>query len=238
MNVLRKKARFPRLERPEPPSIKRSLATAGTAENDHLWVVSYADLLMVLLSFFVLFFSTGKLTDDKLIRKLLLKEPTVASKQVTEQANSVQTSPSVKPVHHLSGELLRSLSGLNLTTARQDDKIVVYFPDNVFREGSIRLPKSQVQSFKKLISEIAPYSQQLHFKIVGHTDHAWKVGEKRISRFRDNLELSTERARVALQFAVRNGIPQQALSVEGAADFQRDSRTLSIVIEERRVGSL
>ena len=60
------------LKDPRLPRVERARAIHLEDETSHLWAVSYADFLMVLLSFFIIFFSLDKKTKDSVIDEIML----------------------------------------------------------------------------------------------------------------------------------------------------------------------
>ena len=76
IELRRAKPRLHRVEKPATPSLAKTLLSSSGEEGNQIWMVSYADLLMILLCFFVLFFSISPETRESVIHKILLTEAT------------------------------------------------------------------------------------------------------------------------------------------------------------------
>lgn len=223
------------LEKPRLPRIERSDEYHVEDDTTHLWAVSYADFLMVLLSFFILFFSVD--SDDKnlLIRKIV--EATDSS--TSEVQSSDHASVGSGGVGPGKGEVMDQLSGQAMSDIlrdfkveiQKDEKMVEFqFPDNVFSVGQFELSDDIKHQLGLLISKLKPFNDMIELTIVGHTDAA-PLSRGRTRVLNDNFDLSVIRATRAVQFAVSEGFSPAYIAAKGSADSKRNSRTLSIVVK-------
>ena len=251
MSAPLKQPRLPRIERGtlEGASSASSIVRTGSSdENAHLWVVSYADLLMVLLCFFVLFFSTDKTRRDSVIHRILVTTESTSKifsgasseKGIKLGDNSAQTqtqpktlakteTPSAQSVTHSIAEGLRDL---NLKTTHDGESLMIEFPDNSYAEGKAVLSTAQKKLLFNIIARLEPYSKEIDLVFIGHTD-AVPVGRAQTKRVMDNIDLSSERAKYAMLGASQMGFPMDHLKIEADASTSRQSRTLSISIIDR-----
>jgi len=232
-----KPSRLPRVNRTPQSSLGNSVLSLQSDSNDHLWVVSYADLLMVLLCFFVLFFSQGKDTRDSLIHRIMVHDlsatpsaPSIvagAATQVPPTNLAKDSTPRKLPT-----ALMKAFQGLSLTTLKEGESVVLFFPDDIYGKGKIDLPSTQEAMLLDLFKRLKPFAQELDLTFVGHTDTT-PVRQSASRRIADNFDLSAARAKGALTLASRFGYPVERLRVQGDAAFKRSSRTLSITLQER-----
>jgi len=223
-----------------------SITKKGESDDgSHLWVISYADLLMVLLCFFVLFFSTDKTKRDSVIHRILATtesgsetiaaQPIVQTPVQTQIPVQVQVQPPQKvtspPLPSVSHSIIESLSDLDIETKHDGESLMIEFPDNAYLKGRAALTPQYKMLLFKILTRLSPYSNEINLVFVGHTDS--DPIHRKTQRISDNIDLSSERAKYALFRAQRMGFPVDHLRVEADASARRQSRTLSISILER-----
>jgi flagellar motor protein MotB len=221
----------------------------------HLWAVSYSDLLMVLMSFFILFFSMSDSDTEKNILKNVLiavqnKLPTVTLPHSAAQGASqsatrapAETGPgqgtAAAGTARRPGEVLAELAavfqdgrfGFNKTN--QSNAIILDLPDNFYGPGQYALPQKGVQPLKSALSAIKPYRANLELIFVGHTD-ATPLSQAHKKILDSNLVLSNLRATRAVEFALNEGFDPKHVVAEGSGEHSRNTRSLSLRITERR----
>lgn len=232
-----KPPRLPRVNRTPHSSRVNSVLSLQSESNEHLWVVSYADLLMVLLCFFVLFFSQDKSSRDSLIHRILVRDLTAAPSSASATAAAVTQLPSTdlattSAPPKLPAALIESFQGLSLTTLKEGESLVLFFPDDIYGKGKINLPPAQEAMLLDLFKRLKPFAQEIDLTFVGHTDTT-PVRQSASRGIADNFDLSAARAKGALSLASRFGYPIERLRVQGDAAFKRSSRTLSITLQEK-----
>jgi len=179
-------------------------AMLGHSQDDELWLISYADLLTLLIGFFV----------------LLLAVSPVKMAQFERMAASI-SGGAPPPLEELKEKVDAFISQEGLqqqVQAREEaDGLAIEFKDALlFDSGSadIRAQGS------KAISSIARMMQTLPHRAVvieGYTDDV----PIRTPRFASNWELSSQRAinvRAALE---QGGVGRERMTVRGFADTRR-----------------
>ncbi len=202
------------------------------------WELSLADMMTLLLCFFVILLSVSQFNPNKFdevaqsMQKAMQKKkpkqsppPTPAPKtptpqpQLTEQTSEfraqIKHKERMKTLKELQTELTRKL----LT---QKDSVEIHTRDNVvaidlrgsafFNSASAELAKPAAQILQNIASSLAglPYI----ITIEGHTDDApitsWL--------YPSNWELSAARASRVARFLIDSGIPKTHIKVMGLAD--------------------
>ena len=203
---------------------KRNGHSAGAGHDDeggHGWAVSYADLLMVLVSFFVVFFSL----DTNKHKAAGLQAIALGFKGQEINAGSVEaTAP--KEIGLLRKEL--ELTGAT-KVAVNGDQMLLLLPENIFETREFRLTEETQERLKEIYRVIKPFERDLDVVVVGHAD-SMKFAKATNEYLGDNFDLSSLRALRGLQFMLSEGFPHGQISAQGAADGIRDSRTLSIKV--------
>lgn len=216
-------------------------------DSSHLWAVSYADFLMVLLSFFVIFFSLNKdKTNDiqeTLINKIALKigdsndlkDGGIQAREISsQQANSLlATNEYSLPIRSIVNELESEKSLLQIIDSSEDKEIIIDLPDNIFPLNSIYMNKKGKISMARALKILAQHKDSIQLIFVGHSDSK-KVYPRLEKAISNNFALSSLRASEALNSAISFGYPKTILFSEGAADNRRKSRSLSIIVKLRR----
>ena len=189
------------------------------------WAISYSDLLMVLMSFFVLFYQATPGKTKSLLEQLAV---TVGGKPaVVAKPPSVKAPPAMPET--LAAVLAAAHLPVDIETSRRS--LVVHLPDNVYPPRGFRTTPEVERLLASLMDRLAPYAGQVDLYFVGHTDQQpLSHGNAYLS---DNFDLSTLRATHALQFALAHGFPKDHLFAQGGAENLRDSRSLSIRIKPR-----
>lgn len=218
MNGLPKPTRKPRLIRRE--------TRQEIHEDGHSWAVSYADFLMVLLSFFILFFSVDETKRQEIIDKV------ASAAQSKGGANAQGKNRSIAKEDRLPAglaDITTGVDGFYTQRANNSQKLFIYFDNDIFKPGQIDLPPAQIEKLKNILGRIEPFLDKINVTFEGHTDNTQVTLVK--NRYIDNnFDLASLRATKALQLAVRAGLDPTKLFAKGVAEHSRGSRTLSLVI--------
>jgi len=222
-----------------------------------LWAVSYSDLLMVLLSFFVIYSELSQSSKDNpknrsTLESILLAfkgdgakpaapkpkldaEEAVDSKQsgngVAQSADKKSNKPGQSLI--LTEIIARVSKDGSVAVEANMGSVVINLPPNIFRPGQMNLDAKVRRELGHVLDIIVPFSEQVSISIVGHTDEV-PVSALRNKKIVDsNLVLSNLRATKAVEFAVSNGFDPRWVSSEGVAEHRRNTRSLSLRITER-----
>lgn len=224
------KKRLPRIERNEEFHFED--------DTTHLWAVSYADFLMVLLSFFVIFFSTSEEQKESIIRRIIAstdadgktKKEYQGSEGVGQGGDFAQ--PGEK--ENKTGISLKDMiSQNNGKIEALGDQLVFTFPDNLYERGQLTLVGSSLTLFQSVIKSLMEYKDNVELTIIGHTDST-PVRSDRGPFLDNNFAFSATRASEALKVAAQEGFPVDALSAKGSADQKRNTRSLTLVITNKK----
>ncbi len=192
----------------------------------HLWAVSYSDLLMVLMAFFLLFFQFEdmlKSEDGKLHRILSALEQGGIENQ------------SAKPREHYDPREVASLlsqPSLKVSVRGAQQDLVLDFPSGFFSAGQHHLGSSQRTLLKNVLRVLQPFHTQVSLTFEGHTDPQPVRGTKN-KVIDSNLVLSSLRAARAAELAVEQGFEPAFVSALGVAEHLRKSRSLSLLVSGR-----
>ncbi|MBY0316221.1 MAG: hypothetical protein K2Q26_11910 [Bdellovibrionales bacterium] len=214
--------RYPRIERDEEISVHED-------ENAHLWAVSYSDFLMVLLCFFILFFS---LDDQK--KNMLLVTLAESFNGKKEHGSDNPGFAKEKTQARLPATFLETLKGLNVSINKDRESLILNFPENLFASGSHIISKENHLLIKDVLTKVYPHRLGLNLYFEGHTDNK-PIHRKIQNVVVDNYLLSSLRASTALKEAREMGFPEAQMFIQATSSHSRNSRTLSLRIEPREV---
>jgi flagellar motor protein MotB len=244
------------LPKSRPPRVHRyNEATAyHHSEENFGWAVSYADVLMVLLSFFVLFFSMSKTETNSILQKIVeieggrqIPNADTAAASLSSAAPTVKPAALEKPPSRIqvpiaagatpSGLTKASLvsklkaidSNIRIESLKNSEAVVLMLPNNSYAPGGLVLQPRAQKIFESTLKKIRKYRSELEITFVGYSDKQ-AVRKKKSKAIQSNFDLSAIRASRALQKAARMGFPMDQLKAHGKGSYGRDSRTLSIQI--------
>jgi len=184
-------------------SIERRMAESSEAdefaieEGHETWAMSYIDLLLLMVTLFVL---------------LLSFQQQEAKEKGTEQEQMVASVKQVQQQAYLDQTYLRDLKG-KVSVVEEGNVIKLAMSDSI-----LFLPADATLSLsgEEVLDEIALMLKQRswHILVEGHTDN------QSIStpRYQSNWELSSARASSVTRYLIGRGIKPQRLSAIGYAD--------------------
>jgi len=226
-----KKVRLPRVERTKPIHIED--------ETSHLWAVSYADFLMVLLSFFIIFFSIDNKKRSDVIEEIILLTSKDAKKK---DAETIPENQSARwPAFESKGVPSNAIGALKASDMFEDLKVenhpnegtlIINMPDNIYGLGQINLSSEHEKRLQKLIKQLLPYAEKVNIVFVGHTD-SQPLSKTKTENVKDNFDLSALRASAAVRSVQGLGIPKGRMFLSGSAENVRNTRSLSIHLIDR-----
>lgn len=197
------------------------------------WAISYGDMITLLLSFFVLFFSMDfkknaeKKLDENLLGMFEGKSLVVDSKK----------------------ELTEKLVDSDVGIVQVADGTFLLFFKNVsfFNSGEVELTKAGKEKLDKFYEKYITMASKYKIKAFSYTDGK-PVKRLQTRAFKDNLELSVLRSLSAVRHLNKIGVPSRRLEITGSGEMssrmlglleldklnkkERDaySRTISIVL--------
>jgi flagellar motor protein MotB len=181
-------------------------------ESEGSWAISYGDMITLLLSFFVIFFTTD-LQKEK-IHKLndYMSFSMEELKQIPEdiiRSGAKSTSMFDK----------KELEGLDVKIHQANNKIMVSFGRfSFFKSGQTDIRPEGVAILQKFVEKYMPYAGTYSLSIKGFTDKK-KVSSIKNRRYKDNLELSALRSISAMRAMQNAGIPLNRMEIAGAGEL-------------------
>ncbi|NOZ09058.1 MAG: flagellar motor protein MotB [FCB group bacterium] len=218
------------------------------------WLMTYGDLMTLLLCFFVLLFSMSETKQDEFFQlmqsmRAALGQDVVPEAGTREGLTMINKEEEKQPiaVDELGGMIQAELDSIKkeaeefiLTNSLEGDVSV-----KVEKRGAVitvsdmlLFPPAKAEFNKEgeeLLGKIAEMLKQFdyHIQVEGHTDSVPISGKQ----FKSNWELSANRACEIVRYLISKGIPPEKLSAEGFAEFRpvADNSTPEGRAKNRRV---
>lgn len=173
------------------------------------WVISYADLVTLLLALFMVLYASSILEKNKIVELKNKVEKIFISKEVLKEQEN----------NKIIKGLTESLSEKNnITYSVKSDKkgVIIRINNNtLFDEGSAEIKKEALKNLKQIATYLTTIDN--HVIIEGHTDSTPIHNDK----FKSNWALSTARATNIIEYLITNyNIPPQKLSAQGYGEFK------------------
>lgn len=181
-------------------------------DNEGSWAISYGDMITLLLSFFVIFFTTD------------------LKKEKAQNLNDYM-SFSMEDLKQIPSEIFKignrsnvafdkkEFNGLDIKVHQTNNSIIVSFGRySFFDSGQTDVRKEGTEILKKFVERYLPYAGTYSLSIKGFTDKI-KVSSSTHRRYKDNLELSALRSISAMRIMQKEGIPLNRMEIAGAGEL-------------------
>jgi chemotaxis protein MotB len=178
----------------------------GNVDSDANWMVSYADMMTLLMSFFAMMFSFSKL-DVKEFDEVREKVSKQFGGQFVMPFESVDTAMKVVVDQQKLGDDIRIVhdgAGIN----------IVFKSAIFFDQGSTELRESSRMLLAKIIDVISQTAKGHPIYVEGHTDDSPIATAK----YPSNWELSAARASLVVRMFEARGFAKENLNPMGFAD--------------------
>lgn len=178
-------------------------------EEKEDWLMSYADMITLLMAFFVLLISMSHI------------DPVKYEQVQGGMAQDIGKREAAKPMQDLKTDIGQVLKGLKIDDAQvaigSDNRgLVLDFDSGTFFEpATARLKESFIPALTQLAQTLnSPRYSAFQIEVQGHTDDT----PINTPVYPSNWELSAARATMVVRFFIMNGIDPTRLAAEGLAD--------------------
>lgn len=180
----------------KPPTRKRRSSSGGDG-----WVMSFADVVTVLLCFFIIFYMIEKQFDRNY--GFGPNSGTVQAYKAKMQAPEVLSL--IETMDHLPQVIVQN----------KEQFLELHFPPEMFfASGKTTLTKEGTEVINKLIEPLRKIKSGYILQIQGYTDND-KVRDLSTRWWKNNMELSIERSLEVYDYFIQQGVESRILSVTG-----------------------
>ncbi|MCF6247228.1 MAG: flagellar motor protein MotB [Desulfobacula sp.] len=225
---------------------ENEMSLSPPAEGDNIevtegapaWMATFADLVTLLMCFFVLLFAMST-TQQETYKELVKSLRSALGAQAvpesgTREGLTMHAVPSEEPsesqqIDELGGMIEKEMEeivsevrelvlfnklGGEVSVTKTEDGVVITMSDMLlFSQGGTKMSEKGMDILKKVAFVLSKLAY--HVKIKGHTDN------EPISSvlYPSNWELSSARASTVVRLLVKNGVPPRYISAEGYAQY-------------------
>lgn len=176
-------------------------------DGEGSWLISYADLMTLLVGFFVILLSFSNVDAGK------FKE---AQKSVAEKFGGKVDEPFKEMYDKLKAELDKMKLGEGVEITKDEYGVSISFLGTVFFVfGSADVKPEAISLLQRIVPVIKEQAVGFNILVEGHTDN---VPISNGTTFRTNWELSSVRACRVLDYFEAQGFGKKALTAVGFAD--------------------
>ncbi len=216
--------------RRKPQLIMHAVQKPNTHEAD--WLITYADIVSILLAFFILLFSVTEVQQAKFEALQESLDKTIFKKKEKEAPNPLLELQNAL-TNVLDQHAIDPIKTLSLT----NNMLKLDLPGELlFATASTNIGPESTRLINDLAQQIKAYPfQNYTIEIEGHTDDVPISNE----RFPSNWQLSTGRAISVLELFAQAGINQEQLKAIGYADSRpklpnRDANGVAITRNQQQ----
>lgn len=195
------------------------------------WMTTYGDMVTLLLTFFVMLYTTSTPDDSKM--NLILAAfsglgmytggQTLQEGKLAELGNMIMSLPSTNRGRALDEARRKAISQFEpeiksqKVRVQQDERglIITLAADSFFEPASAEVQIEQSRETLQKLAALLRSMEERKFRIEGHTDSSPTDPE---GEWRTNWELSTARATNVLHYLVDFGVTERQFQVAGFAD--------------------
>lgn len=244
---------------PKTPAVSLMQASAprpqiveAEAGDSNPWAVSYSDLLMVLMSFFIIFFSfedakpvpdsvkkiADFLTDSKIVNQLRPEDQlantttaqSTAPGAITQAPTDTDKSTQNRLAERLSDLMAPSAGFVSETTLA--DGLIIEFNGNIFGSGKWNVDQKLSAQLDLFVSALMAQSESIEIEVIGEADRQ-PVTLKPGKIATDNLILSSLRASSVVKYLTKKGFSEGNLKASGVGSTRSGKRSVSLKVTSK-----
>jgi len=197
------------------------------------WIVTFGDLMSLLLTFFILLLSMSTMDAKKVeaaigslagatsileggVKTEINKE--IAQEAATSDAGAEQAEQAANIVQEFN-EMMDAEGGSSITMEEGEEGFTVRLPSSIlFNENEVNVTNQDAILFlQRLALMMENMSPDTELHVIGHTDDTPPQAN---SIYQNNWEISTARAISVAQILMDNGIGEKKITIAGNAGFR------------------
>jgi chemotaxis protein MotB len=214
-----------------------------------LWMTTYADMAILLLTFFILYYSLSSIANNKFKEAILGTKSasigllelmdSIQQKETIEVLTGLKTDNILSDIQHVADR--ESMNEI-MDISTDHTKIVIRIPGgSLFEPGNADLDLKKSKPVLDEIVRLLSTYPRYRISIQGHTDDS----QISTDRFPSNWELSSARATAVLRYFIDKNIDPKRLTATGYADIfpiasnnselgQATNRRVEFVLEKEK----
>jgi chemotaxis protein MotB len=200
---------------------KSSIQFRRFGDEREAWLLSYADIITMLLCFFVLFFSTDKKRSSGEFSEMMAFIQTELGIKENSKTENLKKLKTMMKDRYGDERLLAELKDLNkqdsIEILNYKHFVAIEFPKgNLFEQGMDQLSSKSLAELKPVVQGLKRYKEKMNINIVAYTDPVAVNPVMRTKRWwTNNRELSAQRALNVQKFFLANGFTESQVFITG-----------------------
>lgn len=185
---------------------KKRFQNLVEADGEGTWAISYGDMVTLLLTFFIVFFSADKFTQQKREKFNFLEQSKVQDQMSKDLIAGVFPDQEIK--EKLQGKVYK-----------QGQKIFIEFLGlSFFNSAKTEIRTEAKKVLNNFYNSYLPYMSRYNIAVRAFADPR-PLKPKTQARYKDNLELSTLRSLEVVRFFEKQGIPLDKIRIQGYGEL-------------------
>lgn len=215
------------------PSRLRLTDQHDETDTEGSWAVSYGDMVTLLLTFFIVFFSVDPGSANHREEKLkvaLLETLNNSSFNDLHKGTTNKITVGKDAKDGIDPEIIKQWGGI---AHDQGDYVIIEFPGvSFFNSGKTHLNQDGERTLEKFSQVYMPYAGSYKLSIRAFADHRQVKAKHR--RYKDNLELTALRSVSTMRSLQKFGIPLARIKVGGYGEMQATAHDLEALPKDKR----
>ena len=208
----------------------RYVVSSEHVDQEGSWAISYGDMVTLLLTFFIIFFTVDKFNMQKSMKLDITEKHQHMSRDIASavEAAMAKNNPDKKVKEAVQGKVYRA-----------GEKVIIEFTGvSFFRSGDVKISESAKKALGVFYTKYAPYMGEYNLSIRAFTDGR-KVRQEEGRPYKDNLELSALRSVSVMRELQHQGVPLSNMKLGGYGELHFTETDLkSFDTEQRKPSSL
>lgn len=204
-------------------------------DSEGSWAVSYGDMVTLLLTFFIIFFTTDPKqgTKQRVELKVSLIETLKNKSSNSESGNREDINVGNNKEEGIDKKILKDWNGI---AHEKGNHIIIEFPYTVFfKSGQIELTKEGKKAITDFVNVYMPYAGNYNVGIRAFADKRRVLNKNR--KYSDNLELSALRSVATMRVLQTAGIPLGRIRTGGYGEIMLTAGELAEIPADKRAPS-
>jgi chemotaxis protein MotB len=195
---------------PAPPPKRERAKGGGSSLDPTAWMVTFSDLLTLLMTFFILLFAAADPVPPKKLQEAFGQTTGVFGAFRRGFLEKIMVTPRQDISQDLVQVFLTEIGALDIEVLQDERGLVMVLPtDTFFRPGGVTLNRKARRRIDQLAAFLKDTGHRI--RVEGHSDNR----ERPKGRVRSRWQLSLARANRVLERLVVRSIPEARLSLVG-----------------------
>lgn len=210
--------------------MNRDMDFHDEVDSEGSWAVSYGDMITLLLTFFIVFFTLDPNQEKTQAMKLsLMNQLKISSSNDLYQGSEHELDIGKADKRGIDSEVVKTWNGI---AHDRGNYVIIEFPGvSFFRSAKTDLTKEGEKALFRFVQSYMPFAGNYKLSIRAYADPRKVIPN---ARFKDNLELSALRSVATMRHLQKAGLPLNRIRVGGYGELMLTAKDLENIPEASR----